>query len=64
MIKANLELNLQELYLQLFSCNNFSQIASKTFATQCFLTDHLNHKTVSKTTFRTPSGNLQQLWAH
>ena len=38
-----------------------SLIASKTFATQCFaqplLTEQLNHKTVNKTTCRTPSAN-------
>ena len=28
---------------RLFSCKNISQTASKTFTTQCFLTDHLNH---------------------
>ena len=40
-----------------------SQIASKTFATQCFFTDHFNHKTVNKTTYRTLSANPCKLWA-
>ena len=31
-----------------------SEIASKIFATQCFLTDHLEHKVVNKITCRTP----------
>ena len=57
MIKANLQLNLQELYLQLFSCKNISQIARKTFARQCFFTDHLNHNIVNKTDCRAPSAN-------
>ena len=33
----------------------------KTFATQRFFTDHLNHKAANKTTCRTPSANLCQL---
>ena len=37
-----------------------SQIASNTFATQGFVTDHLNHKTVNKTS----SANPRQLHAH
>ena len=37
-----------------------SQIASNTFATQGFVTDHLNHKTVNKTS----SANPRQLYAH
>ena len=41
-----------------------NQIASKTFATQCFFTDYLNHETVNKTTCRTLSANPHQLWAH
>ena len=57
MIKANSKLNLQELQLQLFSCKNISKIASKTFATQCFLIDDLNHKTIKKETCRKPSAN-------
>ena len=41
---------------------NISQIASKFFTiTQHFFTDHLNHKTVNKTTCWTPSGNPCQL---
>ena len=43
---------------------NISQIARKTFPTQCFFTDQLNHKAVNKTNCRTPSANLHQLWAH
>ena len=41
-----------------------NQIASKTFATQCFFTDYLNHEIVNKTTCRTPSANPRQLWPH
>ena len=41
---------------------NISLIASKTFATQCFFTDHLNQETLNKTTCRTLSRNLRQLW--
>ena len=48
----------------LFSCTNISQIARKTFATQLFLIDHMNHKIVNKTTCRTPSANPRQLWVH
>ena len=43
---------------------NVSQIAGKTFATECFFTDFLNHKTVNKTTCSTPSANSRQLWVH
>ena len=50
--------------LRLFSCKNISEIAIKTFATECFFTDHLNHKTVNKTTCRKSSVNPRQLWAH
>ena len=38
------------------------KIASETFATQSFLHNHLNHKTVNEKTCRTPSAI--QLWAH
>ena len=41
-----------------------NQIASKTFATQFFFTDYLNHETVNKTTCRTLSANPHQLWGH
>ena len=41
---------------------NISLIASKTFATQCFFTDHWNQETLNKTTCRTLSRNLRQLW--
>ena len=44
--------------------SNCSQIASKTFATQCSFTDHLNNKIVNKATHRTPSANPRQLWTH
>ena len=36
------------MILPLFLYKNISQIARKPFATQCFFTDHLNHKTVKK----------------
>ena len=36
----------------------------KTFAEQCFFTDHLNHKTVNKITYRAPSANPPQLCVH
>ena len=44
----------------------FKKGASKTFVTQCFFTDHMNHETVSKTTSanRTPSANPRQLCGH
>ena len=48
----------------IFTCKNISQIASKTFATHFFFTDHLNQETANKTTYRTPSANPCQLWAH
>ena len=35
--------------LKKFSLKNISQIAHHTFATQCFVTGHLNHKTVNRT---------------
>ena len=46
------------------SCKNFCEIARKTFATQYFITDHLNHKTTNKKTCRTPSANPRQLSTH
>ena len=36
----------------------------KIFATPCFFTDHLKHKTVNKTTCRAPSANPCHLCAH
>ena len=45
------------IIVKLFSYENFSQIHCKIFAVQCFFTDHLKHKTVNKTTCRTPSAN-------
>ena len=38
--------------------------ARKIFATQCFFTDHLKHKTVNKTTYRTPSVNRRLLCSY
>ena len=43
---------------------NIPQVPSKTIGTQCFFNDHLNNKTANKTTCRTPSANLCQLWVH
>ena len=57
-IKVNLQLSLQELWLQLFACKNIPQVGSKTLTTQCVFTDHLNHKTGNKATCRTPSANV------
>ena len=37
------------------------QIACKTFATQCYFTDHLNHETVNKTACRTSSVDPRQI---
>ena len=34
----------------------------KSFAIQCFFSDHFNHKIVNKTTCRKPSANSRQLW--
>ena len=39
-------------------------VTSKIFATQCFLTDHLKHKIVNKTTCRMSSANPLQLYKH
>ena len=49
---------------RLFSYKNFSQIPCKIYATQCFFTDHLKHKTVNIMTCRTPSADPRQLCAH
>ena len=35
-------------------------VTIKIFATQCFFTDHLKHKTVNKTTCRTPSASPRE----
>ena len=43
------------------SYKNLSQIPCKIFASQCFFTDHLKHKTVNKATRRMPSVNPYQL---
>ena len=51
-------------YLRFFLFKNASQIPCKIFATQCFFTGYLKHKTVNKTTCRTPSANPPQLYAH
>ena len=48
-----------EIRNRLFSRKKIFQIASKTFATQCFFNDHLNHKTVNKTV-----EHLQQILAN
>ena len=48
------------IIVAIFSCKNISQIPCKIFTTQCFCTDRLKHKTVNKTTCRTPSGNPRQ----
>ena len=40
---------------------NLSQIPCKIFPTQCFLTDHLKHWTLNKTTCRVPSADPCQL---
>ena len=40
------------------------QIVSKVFAAQCFFTDHVNHKSVNKTTGRTLSVNPSNLCVH
>ena len=57
-IKTSLQLSLYELY-------NYFHVkistARKTFTTQCFFIDLLNHKTVNKGTCRTLSGNPLQL---
>ena len=45
-------------------CKNVCQIPNKTFAPQCFFTEHLDQKTVNKTTCRTPSANPRQLCAY
>ena len=47
--------------MELFSCENISQVASKTCATQRFFSDHLNDKTEKRTNCRTPSTNPCQL---
>ena len=52
------------IIVTIISCKNVFQIASKTFATQCFFTDHLNHKIMNKKTCRTPLANPRQLWIH
>ena len=36
---------------------------AKTIVRQCSFADHWNHKTVNKTTYRTPSADACQLWA-
>ena len=51
------------IILTIFSYKNLSQIPCKIFTPQCFLTNHLKHKTVNKTTCRTPSANPRQLRA-
>ena len=36
------------IIVAIFSFKNVSQIPCKVFATQCFFTDHLKHKTIKK----------------
>ena len=43
---------------KLFSHKNRSEIAGKIFVTQCFLTDHLNHKILNKRSLNTFSKYL------
>ena len=40
-----------------------SKFLVKTFPIQCFFTDHLKQKTLSKATCRAPSANTRQLYA-
>ena len=49
------------IIVPLFSCKNVCQMY---FTKQYFFIDHLNHKTVNKTTRRGPSANPRQLCAH
>ena len=53
-------------FWSIFSCiwTEYGDLRSKTFATRCLFTDHLNHKTVNKATCRTLSASPHQLWAH
>ena len=44
-----------------YTHTKISQIACKTFATQCFYTNHLKHKTVNKTICKMPPVNPRQL---
>ena len=46
-----------KLRSQLFSDKNVSQIASKIFATQCSVANHLKLNIINKTTCRMPSAN-------
>ena len=54
------------IIVTIFSCSYkiISQIPCKIFATQCFFTDHLKHKTVNKKTCGTSSAKPCQLCAH
>ena len=63
-IKVNLYLDLEESQWQLLSYKNISQTTSKTFAKQCFFTDHLKHTTVNETNCRATSENPPQLCTH
>ena len=54
------------IIITIISRKNISQIARKTFAAQCFFTDHLNHetaKTANITIYRTALADPRQLWA-
>ena len=59
---SNSEFVPKSVQLRLLSGENFPQTASKPFATQCFVTERMNHKYVNETTSRTPSANLHVLW--
>ena len=48
----------------IFMQKSLSRIPCKIFATQCFFTDHLKHKTANKTICRMPSANPRHLCAH
>ena len=52
------------IIVQLFSYKNVSQIPCKIFGEQSFVTDHLKHKNINKTTIRTPSEYPRQLCEH
>ena len=53
-----------EIKFMIVSYKNLSQIPYKTFATQCFFTDHLKHKLVDKPTCRMPSPHRHRLCRH
>ena len=64
-MKANLYLNLYEsVCYDYFHLKAPLKLLVKPFLHTFLFTDHLNHKTVHKTTCRAPSANPRQLWAH